>query len=32
MGNSGLANGVWQAFIDSLFNSGEITVSDDFHD
>jgi len=32
MGNSGLANGVWQAFIDSLFKSGEITVSDDFHD
>ena len=29
--NSGLAGGMWQAFVDSLFRSGEISVSDDFH-
>jgi hypothetical protein len=34
MGNSnqGLSNGLWQAFINSLFKTGEITVSDKFHD
>jgi hypothetical protein len=34
MGNSnqGLSNGLWQAFISSLFKTGEITVSDKFHD
>jgi len=30
--NSGLAGGLWSAFISSLFKSGEISVSDDFHD
>jgi hypothetical protein len=29
--NSGLAGGMWQSFVDSLFRSGEISVSDDFH-
>jgi len=29
--NSGLAGGMWQAFVDSLFKSGEISISDDFH-
>ena len=29
--NSGLAGGMWQSFVDSLFKSGEISVSDDFH-
>ena len=29
--NSGLAAGVWEAFINLLFSTGEISVSDDFH-
>lgn len=30
--NSGLAAGVWEAFISFLYKTGEIFVSDDFHD
>jgi len=32
MGNSGLAGNLWSNFISSLFQTGEISVSDDFHD
>jgi hypothetical protein len=30
--NSGLAGNLWSNFISSLFQTGEISVSDDFHD